>query len=399
MNDPLETGTVPLEVHGNAAQPLGMSATRFLADYWQKRPLLIRGAFANFQPPLAPDDLAGLACEDAALSRLIRCDENQSHWTVQSGPFDESIFATLPDHHWTLLVEDVDKWDADVAALRQQINFLPSWRIDDVMVSYAEDGGGVGAHVDQYDVFLLQGLGQRQWAISTDPHAPMDFRNDVEIRQLKHFVPTHEWLLEPGDVLYLPPGVPHRGVAVGACMTFSLGMRAPGRAELLLDAAEHLAEAMSESQRLTDPDLLPARSAGEIDAAALARVGRALGPLAQAFDGASLACWFGAFITRYRSAQLAAPPPQPLTLAQLQATLASGTKLVRHPWSRMAWAGDDVRAWLFAAGQTYAMPAELARVLCTPTSTLALAWPHDAHVQQALLGLINDGHFIIQTDD
>ncbi|OZB70712.1 MAG: transcription factor, partial [Lysobacterales bacterium 13-68-4] len=146
----------PIEVRGSARQPLGMSTAQFLRDYWQKRPLLVRNAFPGFVPPIAPEDLAGLACEDGALSRLIRHDEKRDRWHVKTGPLDEADFATTGDANWTLLVQDVDKWDADVAALLEPFAFLPSWRVDDIMISYAEPGGGVGAHVDQYDVFLLQ---------------------------------------------------------------------------------------------------------------------------------------------------------------------------------------------------------------------------------------------------
>ncbi|WP_187300613.1 cupin domain-containing protein, partial [Mizugakiibacter sediminis] len=218
--------TAPIEVAARHGQPLGMPPARFLREYWQKRPLLIRGAFPDFAPPLTPDDLAGLACEELALSRLVLRDRRRDRWTLRNGPFDEAAFAALPRSDWTLLVQDVDKWDADVAALLRHFRFLPTWRVDDVMVSYAADGGGVGAHVDQYDVFLLQGLGRRRWSISADPRAPKDFRDDVELKQLRTFAPTHAWLLEPGDMLYLPPGVPHDGVAVGPCMTLSVGMRA-----------------------------------------------------------------------------------------------------------------------------------------------------------------------------
>ena len=286
-----------------------MSPARFLRDYWQKRPLLIRNAFADFQPPLQPDDLAGLACEEGMLARLIVHDEKRDRWHVTSGPLSEADFAKTPSTNWTLLVQDVDKWDADVAALLEHFRFLPSWRVDDVMVSYAEPGGGVGAHVDQYDVFLLQGLGQRHWAISTDPDAPLEFRNDVELKQLAHFEPTHEWLLEPGDMLYLPPGVPHDGVAFGGpCMTFSIGMRAPSQAELTGDLADYLAERLADELRYTDPDLQPAKAIGEIDArsdgapAHRAAVRRRL-------EEDSLRDWFGRFITRYRQAQAPAPRP------------------------------------------------------------------------------------------
>jgi 50S ribosomal protein L16 3-hydroxylase len=389
MNDSL-----PLEVRGSAAQPLGMPPSRFLRDYWQKRPLLIRNAFPDFRPPLQPDDLGGLACEEGALSRLIVHDAKRDRWSVKTGPLDEADFARTPEGDWTLLVQDVDKWDADVAQLLEHFRFLPSWRIDDVMVSYAEPGGGVGAHVDQYDVFLLQGLGQRHWAISTDPQAPKDFRPEVELKQLAHFEPTHEWLLEPGDMLYLPPGVPHDGVAFGGpCMTFSIGMRAPSQAELTGDLADYLAERLDESQRYTDADLAPARAPGEIDAAALARLRAAL-PFAGALDEDTLRDWFGRFITRYRNAQTPAPPARPLTLPTLRKRLETGANVLRHPWSRLAWSRGRRVTTLFANGQAWPAPPELARRLCAER-TLAFAQAPGEDELDLLLALINDGLLVL----
>jgi len=383
----------PIEVRGSARQPLGMSPTRFLRDYWQKRPLLIRNAFPGFQPPLQPDDLAGLACEEGALARLIVHDEKRDRWHVNSGPLQESDFAGTPDSNWTLLVQDVDKWDADVAALLPHFSFLPSWRMDDVMVSYAEPGGGVGAHVDQYDVFLLQGLGQRHWAISDDPMAPRVFRQDVELKQLVHFEPTHEWLLDPGDMLYLPPNVPHDGVAFGGpCMTFSVGMRAPSQAELTGDLADYIAEQLPEELRYADPDLAPARAAGEIDRAALDRLKHAL-PFAAALREDMLRDWFGRFITRYRNAQAPVPPAKPLTDAALAKQLDAGAQLLRHPWSRLAWSRSRNGAMLFASGEAYLASPALAQQLCEqrafrPSGTVT------ANDRALLLALVNDGHLV-----
>lgn len=386
---------LPIEVQGSAKLPLGMPTAQFLRDYWQKRPLLIRNAFPDFQPPIAPEDLAGLACEEAALSRLIQHDEARERWKVKTGPLQESDFAKTGDANWTLLVQDVDKWDMDVAGLLDHFSFLPNWRVDDVMISYAEPGGGVGAHIDQYDVFLLQGLGQRHWAISTDPHAPKDFRSDVELKQLVHFEPTHEWLLEPGDMLYLPPGVPHDGVAFGGpCMTFSVGMRAPSQAELVGDLADYLAEHLSEDQRYVDPDLAPVKRAGEIDKAALQRVRNAV-PLAQTLDDATLLDWFGRFITRYRTAQTPLPATKPLSESALLKQLQGGASLLRHPWSRMAWAQAGKRCTLFANGHAYPASLHWATQLCAQR-TISPPFEMSDSDCALLLGLINDGHLILR---
>lgn len=409
---------VPLEVRGSAALTLGMPPARFLHHYWQKRPLLVRNAFPNFSNPVAPNDLAGLACEELALARIAIQEPKIDRWTLRSGPFAEGDFAKLPKTHWTLLVQDVDKWDADVAALLPHFWFLPSWRIDDVMVSYAEDGGSVGAHVDQYDVFLLQGLGRRRWGISTDPAAPLEFRDDAELKLLREFTPTDAWTLEPGDMLYLPPGVPHQGVAIGECMTYSVGMRAPSQAELLVDFSETLADRISERARLADPDLLVARGDGEIDEAALTRVKRAM-PWLRWPDGAAtsrhideaktlgpgvlrddesgvdaswLRTWFGCFITRYRSAHSIAPNPRPLTEAAFARACAQENRVRRNPWSRLAWMRDGSKALLFVAGEKHACSVRLARLICTQAEFALTAVPASAGDCAVLRRLIDAGH-------
>ncbi|HEX7325764.1 MAG TPA: cupin domain-containing protein [Rhodanobacteraceae bacterium] len=384
-----------LEVHARRGQPLGMPPARFLRDYWQKRPLLIRGAFPRFQPSLTPDELAGLACTEGALARIVTHAPKRDRWRLRTGPFDDATFAGLPKTHWTLLVQDVDKWDAQTATVRAPFAFIPSWRIDDVMISYAADQGGVGAHVDQYDVFLLQGLGRRRWSIDTRPHPDTAFRGDVELKLLRRFNPDHAWTLDPGDVLYLPSGVPHDGVAMGECMTFSIGMRAPSAGELLLDFAAHIASGLPDEQRLADPDLQPAAAPGEIDAAALTRVRRTLGTAAALLDDAALADWFGCFITRYRSAQLAAPRRRPISRATLAQRLPHAT-LELDPWCRLAWRRGGRAARLYAAGTAYAAPLPWARALGGGARTLT-AREH-AHLPQSpraielLATLVDAGH-------
>jgi len=236
---------LPIEITAHRQYPLGMSAAHFLRDYWQKRPLLIRGAFPDFVSPITPDDLAGLSCEDGTLGRIVQHNRTRDTWKLKNGPFAEDIFTTLGKHDWTLLVQDVDKWDADIRAMLAHFTFLPRWRLDDVMVSFAAPGGSVGAHVDQYDVFLLQAHGERRWLIDaseslTGQRPALDFREDVELKLLREFHPTHDWVLAPGDMLYLPPNVPHHGIAETPCLTFSFGMRAPSRAELMGDLVDSL---------------------------------------------------------------------------------------------------------------------------------------------------------------
>lgn len=371
-----------------------MPPAQFLRDYWQKRPLLIRNAFPDFVSPVSPEDLAGLACEEAALSRIVQHDRKKDRWTLRTGPFAEAEFPLLPDHDWTLLVQDVDKWDSDVRALLERFDFLPRWRVDDVMISFAAPGGSVGAHVDQYDVFLLQAQGQRHWQIDTNPGASTAFRDDVELKLLREFKPTHAWTLEPGDMLYLPPGVPHHGVAVDACLTFSVGMRAPSQAELMVDFAEQLAQQAGEEARYVDPDLATPADRYEIDAGALARVRRALAALQ--VDDAALSKWFGTYISAYRSADVAASPKPP-SADVVRKTLANGGALLRHPFVRSAWTRQGRRALLFVGGTAYPMGVASARILAAAETIDSAQYDAlDADAQEATVALTLAGSYALR---
>jgi 50S ribosomal protein L16 3-hydroxylase len=387
--------TVPtIEVRARQNQFLGMSPAQFLRGYWQKKPLLIRGAFAAKNDWIAPNDLAGLACEELALSRIVRHDPKRNGWTVRNGPFTEKDFAKLPKKDWTLLVQDVDKWDMDVAQILDTFSFVPSWRVDDVMVSYAEDRGGVGAHVDHYDVFLIQGIGRRRWRIDANKKDGHEFRDDVELKLLREFSPTHEWILEPGDILYLPPGIAHEGTAVGECMTFSVGMRAPSNAELLLDFAEFVAEPLGDDLRYADPNLTSAADPNEITDAALKRA-RASTPQFANVDKSTLMTWFGRFITRYRTAHDAAPPSRQISAAQLASRL-SNHGIVRNPWSRMAWARDGRNALLFVAGDSFACPASVAKLVAGEKEIDGAVLSAHKRALGLFAELINRGHWLLR---
>ena len=388
-----------LEIRASTQHFLGMPVDEFLRGHWQKQPLLVRQAFPGYRAPLMPEDLAGLACEDSALSRLVQHDRRKDAWRVRSGPFEETEFPALGDRDWTLLVQDMDKWDADIRALLDRFRFLPAWRIDDVMVSFATPGGSVGPHVDQYDVFLLQAQGRRRWQIDAGANPPLDFRDGVELKLLREFAPTHDWVLEPGDMLYLPPGVPHHGVAVDPCLTFSIGMRAPSAAELLGDFVDTLAAEADEGLRYRDPDLVPPADANEIDAASMARVVEALN-LLRMNDADRLGDWFGRFITLYRSAGVAAPPDAAPSRIEVEWDLDHGARLLRHPWSRMAWRRAGKGGRLFASGQSLELPVRDAQRLAaadTVDGTLYRALAGAG--RDAVFALLEAGHYQLQADD
>ncbi len=223
----------------NQSLPLlgGLTPAQFLAEYWQKKPLLIKQAIPNFSGLLSPEELAGLACEDEVQSRIVQ--QKGEKWVLKNGPFDDADFSKLPSKDWTLLVQSVNHYLPEASQLLRRFDFIPHARLDDLMVSYAPNGGGVGPHFDSYDVFLLQGQGKRLWRISEQ--TDLSLIDGAPLRILKNFDTSQEWLLEAGDMLYLPPQIAHWGIAVSNagedCMTYSIGFRAPKNQEL---AAEFL---------------------------------------------------------------------------------------------------------------------------------------------------------------
>ena len=240
----------------------------FLRDYWQQKPLLIRGASQSYGEVLTPDELAGLACEEEIESRLI-VQEGDSNWSLEHGPLQESRFAELPEQNWTLLVQAVDHWLPEVREILDEFDFLPSWRLDDVMISYAAMDGSVGPHFDYYDVFLLQTRGQRKWKLGQSCDETTSLVEGQPLRILQQFQQTEEFDLGPGDMLYIPAGIAHWGIGLDdECMTWSIGFRAPSAAELLASAMATIGDQLPESLRYRDSDKSLQAPPGEICRAA-----------------------------------------------------------------------------------------------------------------------------------
>lgn len=245
----------------------GMTAKEFLRDYWQKKPLLIRGAVPDFGAWLDRDSTVALACRDDAEARLIANDKDQ--WEVRHGPFEAKDFKRRKDL-WTVLVQGVNLMLPEGDALLREFDFIPHARLDDLMVSYAVDGAGVGPHFDSYDVFLLQGMGKRHWRISQQKD--LRLRDDVPLKILSHFKSEQDWVLEPGDMLYLPPQYAHDGIAVGDCMTWSIGFRAAPAQELMQGFLDYLQERTFLPGRYADPDLKLQKHPAEISKAMIDQV-------------------------------------------------------------------------------------------------------------------------------
>jgi len=383
--------------HGSRkTSPLGdVPLDVFLRDYWQKKPCLLRQAFPRFRPMLDENDIAGLACDELAESRLVTGNHEKANWQLEHGPFTEKRLEQLAATDWCLLVQDVEKHYPPLQSLLAEFDFLPSWRMDDLMVSVSAPGGSVGPHVDQYDVFLLQASGQRRWQVN-EVFKP-DLLPGSDLRVLREFSPGQEWLLDAGDMLYLPPGVAHFGLATTLGMTWSIGLRAPSQSDLFQAFGEWLAELKNEGHRYTDPPLASAGMAGEISTTELAQ-------LAQLMDTGSksdanspdLNAFLGSFISRFRLAHQPAALEKPVNLAALEKSLGKGSRLQRNPWTRLNWIRQGDRALLFAAGDNFSCPLEFAPVLCGPALP-GTAWqdlgPEAAHL---LVELINAGHIWLE---
>jgi 50S ribosomal protein L16 3-hydroxylase len=348
----------------------------FLRDYWQQKPLLIRNPWAAWRNPLDPDDLAGLACEADVESRLIV--QKPKTWKVEPGPIPEKRFGKLGKAPWTLLVQAVDHHVPDVAALIAPFRFIPNWRIDDVMVSYASDGGGVGPHFDQYDVFLIQGLGTRCWQVGAicDDDTPLLPHDDL--RLLATFEPTDEWLLEPGDMLYVPPRFAHNGVAVGGdCMTYSVGFRAPSRSELTAHYVDDVLAGLSDDDRYGDAGLVAQSNPGEITADALTKLhGMVMERLA---NPAAFARWFGEYNSTAKYPDIDWAPEAAVSVDELHSRLAAGEPLHRNPASRFSFLRREEGVLLFVDGESFECDGEVGafaevlcageRILMTPSQT------------------------------
>ena len=368
-----------------------LSAEAFLKSYWQKKPLLIRQAIPDFQPPLSADELAGLALEEEVESRIV-LEKGEKPWELRRGPFSESDFTNLPPSHWTLLVQAVDHWVPDVHSLLEGFDFLPSWRLEDIMISYATDGGSVGPHYDHFDVFLIQAEGKRRWQVGPvyDTSSPKLENTDLHI--LSEFEVLEDYVLEPGDMLYLPPGVGHHGAAEGECMTLSVGFRAPSHREILMQYTDFIADQLPESLRYSDSDqTLPTRK-GEIDEKALDRLQHILKEHIE--DRSMLAEWFGEMMTQPKHEQ---PVEEPWQSWEHLIEEADDVELVLNEGSRLAFKEEKESLMLFADGDAYechsASTRHLAQELCQNSQLASEQWctVEDEETREWLLDLINSG--------
>ncbi|GAC1029434.1 cupin domain-containing protein [Pseudomonas sp. No.21] len=380
------TSDLPLQILG------GISAREFLRDYWQKKPLLIRQAIPDYESPISPDELAGLSLEEEVESRLV-IEHGEHPWELRRGPFSEDTYQDLPEKDWTLLVQSVDQFVPEVAELLEHFRFLPSWRIDDIMVSFAAPGGGVGPHYDNYDVFLLQAHGQRRWKIGQMCDAESPLLPHADLRILADFQGTDEWVLEPGDMLYLPPRLAHFGIAEDDCMTYSVGFRAPSAAEVLTHFTDFLAQFIPDEERYSDADIAPVSDPYQIQQDALDRLKALLAE--HMSDERLLLTWFGQFMTEPRYPELVAGTE--VDEDEFVGALEDGAVLIRNPSARMAWSEVDIGLVLFASGQSRLLPSSLRELLKLVCASDALhidnlgQWLADEDGRKLLWELVKQG--------
>ncbi|GAA5555701.1 putative ribosomal oxygenase HI_0396 [Acinetobacter schindleri] len=244
----------------------GITAEQFLAEYWQKKPLLVRNAMPEIAGLLEPDDVMELALDENVTARLIKQkDRDPNQWSVKSSPLLKADFQKMPKL-WTLLVQAVDHYSFDLSELWKKFPFIPQWRRDDIMVSYAPQGGSVGKHFDFYDVFLVQGYGQRRWQLGQMCNAETEFVPGQPLKLLPEMDVNFDEVLAPGDLLYVPPGLSHYGVAEDDCLTFSFGFRMPNVSDMMDRVGDKFAENEVLRNPLTDIIRDQISAAGEVTA-------------------------------------------------------------------------------------------------------------------------------------
>ena len=365
----------------------GLSVRAFLERHWQKQPLLIRSAMPDFTGIIDRSAMIDLACGEDCESRLIM--RQGRRWSVEHGPFERKRFARLPPSDWTLLLQGLDKVVPRARQLLAQFNFIPYSRLDDLMVSYAPDGGGVGPHFDSYDVFLLQGPGQRLWRVGRP--ADRELMDHAPLKLLKRFSPDGQCLLQAGDMLYLPPAFAHEGVARGACYTYSIGFRAPSHREVMAQFLLFLEENLAVEGRYADPDLAAQQRPAQIGAAMIAETQRLLATIK--WNRRDVVEFLGRFLTEPKPHIRYTRPRTPLSeRAFLRAATRAGVALT--PASSMLYA----RSMIFINGELHRADPAAQRPIQQLADGRQLPGRQVASIMGLLYHWYRDGYICLSPD-
>ncbi|MDZ7924832.1 MAG: cupin domain-containing protein [Marinagarivorans sp.] len=361
--------TIPLRFLGD------LPVEAFLRDYWQQKPLFIKNALGDWKAPLDGGDIAGLALEESVESRLIieKTTSNplKSQWKMEHGPIDEERFDTLPENHFTILVQALDQMCPEVHALLNQFRFIPNWRLDDVMASVAPTGGSVGPHFDYYDVFLLQATGTRQWKIGQTCNAQSPLQDDCPLKILTDFDTQAEYTAEAGDLLYIPANVAHWGVSQSDdCTTYSIGFRAPSYSDILLELSQELASQLSNDVRYRDQANGFSDNAnynpGEIPHA----VAREIAERCQAlFTPEKVAAWLGKYLTEAKR-----DTPE-ITTSESEPEAMVLAVNARAAYTQADASNNPILATVFINGQSWRVSLALAQKICSYTTICPSDYP------------------------
>ncbi len=359
----------------------------FLENYWQKKPLVIKNALPadTMADWISPEELAGLAMEEEVESRIVLEKDGQTPWELKRGPFTEADFTSTPATHWTLLVQGVNHWLPEAAELLTAFDAIPRWRLDDVMVSFAPEEGGVGPHYDNYDVFLIQGKGKREWRLTSQHCTPDNHIPDMALRLMATFDTEETHLLEAGDILYLPAKVGHWGISRTAdCMTWSVGYRSLSAREMLEHFADFAARESLPVRWYQDPSWSHLAHPADISAQAVQQAKAALYAMLE--DEQTLHRWFGQFVTEpqgHQGSLLSLPPERTLPLDRFKRRLSQGEGLSADLMSR--WAQDTTHEprLLHINGETASIAAEVDQGLL---DQLCSGFDHDAQALSLWLG-------------
>ncbi len=354
------------------------SKSEFLQNNWQKMPVLIKNAFTFNAENISGEDLAGLACEEFVESRLIFANETQQEWTCEYGHFPETRFNNLPEKNWTLLVQNVDDFIDEVNDLKLAFDFLPKWRLDDVMFSYATTGGGVGPHFDYYDVFLIQTSGTREWIIGQNCDSTSPLRDHSDMKLLETFSEQERFTLNKGDMIYIPAGVAHWGTALSdGCITASIGFRAPAYSDLLAASTNAISESLSQDLRYEDLEI-------EDDKYLIAdSIKEQFSKIIDELDKEKLideiTHQFSLQVTEMRHSDLLETETEAVSSEAFDCNL-----LQQHPSSRFAYRIIKGRATLYVNGEAYSTDIMSAKAICHSNFT-------STNDKELLIVLLNSG--------
>ena len=375
-----------------------LTHAEFLKEYWQKKPLLIKGGFTDFEDPIEPEELAGLAMEDDIESRLIT--NHDDKWESYHGPFED--FSLLTETNSTLLVQAVDHWHPVAAELLEPFRFIPNWRIDDLMISYSTPGGGVGPHLDQYDVFIIQGEGKRHWRVGMPDPNLKEVAQNKSLLQVEQFNAIIDEVLEPGDILYIPPGCPHEGYAVENALNYSVGFRAPDTKDFLSNFADYLIDNELGKTRYSDKTLTLRESSGELNTGEVEKIQSIMLDAIQ--DKEVIKRWLGNYLSQPKHDMDLLPLGEPISSDELANYLSSHV-INRAGGVRTFYQLFEDSILLSINSETFSLPINMldaAKLLTDLTyfeASKIIPSVTCLEFAEMLTKLINEGYYFIQQEE